>query len=69
MSVLIHHSKNTSAHQPPFWRWGKNDCSFCRTAPRLSGGTILAVVRFDTGHFAPETHAHEIAGKVCAILK
>ena len=45
--------------------------SLCRLAPRRSSATILgAVVRFlDTGHFALETHAHEIAESIRDFLK
>ena len=55
-----------------FWRCGARTIrSSCRPAPRRSSATFpAAVVRFfDTGHFALETHAREIAESIRDFLK
>ena len=54
-------------HKPPFLAvWGKNDPFFLPPGAEAFKGDIPdAVVRFlDTGHFALETHAAEIAGAI-----
>ena len=59
-------------HKPPFWRCGARTIrSSCRLAPRRSSATFPArIVRFfDTGHFALETHAREIAESIRDFLK
>ena len=58
-------------HQPPFLAvWGKNDPFFLpRGAEAFKRDIQNAVVRFlDTGHFALETHAAEIAAAIRAFL-
>jgi pimeloyl-ACP methyl ester carboxylesterase len=55
------------AHQPPFLAvWGKNDPFFLPAGAEAFKRDIPgAVVRFfDTGHFALETHAAEIAAAI-----
>src|SRR5262245_3869601 len=59
-------------HQPPFLAvWGKNDPFFLPPgAEAFKRDNPKAVVRFfDTGHFALETHAREIADSIRAFLK
>ncbi|RFU48579.1 alpha/beta fold hydrolase [Paraburkholderia sp. DHOC27] len=59
-------------HQPPFLAvWGKNDPFFLPPgAEAFKRDMPNAVVRFlDTGHFALETHAAEIAGIIGDFLK
>src|SRR6185312_10660325 len=54
-------------HKPPFLAvWGKNDPFFLPPGAEAFKRDIPgAVVRFfDTGHFALETHAHEIAAAI-----
>ena len=72
-SRCIRHSRNISARTSRrCWRRGARTIrSSCRPAPRRSSGTIpRAVVRFfDTGHFALETHAREIAESIRDFLK
>jgi pimeloyl-ACP methyl ester carboxylesterase len=54
-------------HKPPFLAvWGKNDPFFLPPGAEAFKRDIpAAVVRFlDTGHFALETHATEIAGEI-----
>ena len=54
-------------HKPPFLAvWGKNDPFFLRAGAEAFKRDIPdAVVRFfDTGHFALETHAEEIAAAI-----
>src|SRR6202167_5631589 len=60
------------AHQPPFLAvWGKNDPFFLPAGAEAFKRDIPgAVVRFfDTGHFALETHASEIAAAIRDFLK
>jgi pimeloyl-ACP methyl ester carboxylesterase len=60
------------AHQPPFLAvWGKNDPFFLPPgAEAFKRDNPRAVVRFfDTGHFALETHAREIAESMRDFLK
>ena len=55
------------AHKPPFLAaWGKNDPFFLPAGAEAFKGDIpTTVVRFfDTGHFALETHAEEIAAAI-----
>jgi len=59
-------------HKPPFLAvWGKNDPFFVPPgAEAFKRDNPLAVVRFlDTGHFALETHAREIADSIRDFLK
>lgn len=59
--------KYFSTHQPPFLAiWGKNDPFFLPAGAEAFKRDIRnAVVRFlDTGHFALETHADEIAKSI-----
>ena len=59
-------------HQPPFLAvWGKNDPFFVPPGAEAFKRDIpRAVVRFfDTGHFALETHAREIAESIRDFLK
>jgi pimeloyl-ACP methyl ester carboxylesterase len=58
-------------HKPPFLAaWGKNDPFFLpRGAEAFRRDIPDAVVRFfDTGHFALETHAKEIAAAIREVL-
>jgi pimeloyl-ACP methyl ester carboxylesterase len=58
-------------HQPPFLAvWGKNDPFFLPAGAEAFKRDIPnADVRFlDTGHFALETHAAEIAAAICEFL-
>ena len=58
-------------HQPPFLAiWGKNDPFFLPAGARAFKRDIPnADVRFlDTGHFALETHAAEIAAAIRAVI-
>lgn len=58
-------------HKPPFLAvWGKNDPFFIPPgAEAFKRDNPKAVVEFfDTGHFALETHAREIAGSIRAFL-
>ena len=57
-------------HKPPVLAvWGKNDRSSCRQGPKRSTRHPDAIVRFfDTGHFALETHAAEIASAIREFL-
>lgn len=58
-------------HQPPLLAvWGKNDAFFLPPGAEAFKRDIPgAVVRFyDTGHFALETHAEEIAGEIRQFL-
>ena len=58
-------------HQPPFLAiWGKNDPFFLPTGAEAFKRDIPnADVRFlDTGHFALETHAAEIAAAIRAVI-
>jgi pimeloyl-ACP methyl ester carboxylesterase len=60
------------AHKPPFLAvWGKNDPFFLPPGAEAFKRDIpQAVVRFlDTGHFALETHAREIAENIRDFLK
>ncbi|HEY4141064.1 MAG TPA: alpha/beta hydrolase [Pseudolabrys sp.] len=60
------------AHKPPFLAvWGKNDPFFLPPgAEAFKRDNPRAVVRFfDTGHFALETHAREIAESIRDFLK
>jgi pimeloyl-ACP methyl ester carboxylesterase len=59
------------AHQPPLLAvWGKNDPFFLpQGAEAFKRDIPKAVVRFfDTGHFALETHAPEIAAAIREFL-
>jgi pimeloyl-ACP methyl ester carboxylesterase len=59
-------------HKPPFLAaWGKNDPFFVPAgAEAFKRDNPRAVVRFfDTGHFALETHAREIADSIRDLLK
>jgi len=59
-------------HKPPFLAaWGKNDPFFVPAgAEAFKRDNPRAVVRFfDTGHFALETHAREIAESIRDLLK
>ena len=59
-------------HKPPFLAvWGKNDPFFLPPGAEAFKRDIPgAVVRFfDTGHFALETHAREIAKSIRDFLK
>ncbi len=59
-------------HKPPLLAaWGKNDPFFVPAgAEAFKRDNPRAVVRFfDTGHFALETHAREIAESICDFLK
>ena len=59
------------SHRPPFLAvWGKNDPFFLPPGAEAFKRDIpSAVVRFfDTGHFALETHAREIAASIREIL-
>jgi pimeloyl-ACP methyl ester carboxylesterase len=56
------------AHQPPFLAvWGKNDPFFLPAGAEAFKRDIpgAGVRFFDTGHFALETHAAEIAATIC----
>jgi pimeloyl-ACP methyl ester carboxylesterase len=58
-------------HKPPFLAvWGKNDPFFLPSGAEAFKRDIPnAIVRFfDTGHFALETHAAEIAAAMCDFL-
>ena len=58
-------------HKPPFLAvWGKNDPFFLpQGAEAFKRDIPKAVIRFfDTGHFALETHAAEIAAAMCEFL-
>jgi pimeloyl-ACP methyl ester carboxylesterase len=58
-------------HQPPFLAvWGKNDPFFLPEGARAFKRDLPnARVRFlDTGHFALETHAEEIAAEIRDVL-
>ncbi len=58
-------------HKPPFLAvWGKNDPFFLPAGAEAFKRDIPgAVVRFlDTGHFALETHAEDIAQEICGFL-
>ena len=58
-------------HRPPLLAvWGKNDPFFLPSGAEAFKRDIPgAVVRFfDTGHFALETHAAEIAAAICGFL-
>src|ERR1700761_9436500 len=58
-------------HRPPFLAaWGRNDPFFLPAgAEAFKRDMPDAVVRFfDTGHFALETHAREIAAAICEFL-
>ena len=58
-------------HKPPFLAvWGKNDPFFLpQGAEAFKRDIPRAVIRFfDTGHFALETHAAEIAAAMCEFL-
>ena len=60
------------AHKPPFLAvWGKNDPFFLPPGAEAFKRDIPdAVIRFfDTGHFALETHAAEIAAAIRAFLQ
>ena len=59
-------------HKPPFLAvWGKNDPFFLPPGAEAFKRDIpSATVRFfDTGHFALETHAREIAGEIREFLR
>jgi pimeloyl-ACP methyl ester carboxylesterase len=59
-------------HKPPLLAvWGKNDPFFLPPGAEAFKRDIpSAIVRFfDTGHFALETHAPEIADSICDFLK
>ena len=59
------------AHKPPFLAaWGKNDPFFLPAGAEAFRRDIPdATIRFfDTGHFALETHANEIAGAIRELL-
>jgi pimeloyl-ACP methyl ester carboxylesterase len=59
-------------HQPPLLAvWGRNDPFFVPAgAEAFKRDNPKAVVRFfDTGHFALETHGHEIAESIRDVLK
>jgi pimeloyl-ACP methyl ester carboxylesterase len=59
-------------HKPPLLAvWGRNDPFFLPPgAQAFERDNPRAVVRFfDTGHFALETHAREIAQSICDFLK
>jgi pimeloyl-ACP methyl ester carboxylesterase len=59
------------AHRPPFLAvWGRNDPFFLPAGAEAFRRDIPdAVIRFfDTGHFALETHAAEIAGEIRAFF-
>ena len=59
-------------HKPPFLAvWGKNDPFFLPAgAEAFKRDMPDAVIRFfDTGHFALETHAEEIAAAIRDFLK
>jgi pimeloyl-ACP methyl ester carboxylesterase len=63
--------KYLRTHKPPFLAvWGKNDPFFLpRGAEAFKRDIPDAVVRFfDTGHFALETHAAEIAATIREFL-
>jgi pimeloyl-ACP methyl ester carboxylesterase len=52
-------------HKPPFLVWGKNDPLFLPAGAEAFKRDIPeAFVRFNTGHFALETHAPEIAAAI-----
>ncbi len=60
------------AHRPPLLAaWGRNDPFFVPAgAEAFRRDNPCAIVRFfDTGHFALETHAHEIAASIRDVLK
>jgi len=60
------------SHKPPFLAvWGRNDPFFLPAGAEAFKRDIPgAVVRFfDTGHFALETHAHEIAQEIRKFLQ
>jgi pimeloyl-ACP methyl ester carboxylesterase len=59
-------------HKPPFLAvWGKNDPFFLPPGAEAFRRDIPdAVIRFfDTGHFALETHASDIAANICEFLR
>nr|HML30673.1 alpha/beta hydrolase [Hyphomicrobium sp.] len=59
------------SHKPPFLAvWGKNDPFFLPAgAEAFKRDNPNAVVKFyDTGHFALETHAEEIAADIRSFL-
>ena len=57
-------------HKPPFLAvWGKNDPFFLPPGEAFRRDIPDAIVRFfDTGHFALETHAAEIATAIQGFL-
>ena len=73
MSRSTRRSRTISAtHKPPFLAvWGKNDPFFLPPGAEAFKRDIPErVVRFfDTGHFALETHAREIAMEIRGFLK
>jgi pimeloyl-ACP methyl ester carboxylesterase len=66
-SRCTRHSRNFRTHKPPLLAvWGKNDPFFVPAgAEAFKRDNPRAVVRFfDTGHFALETHARDIAESI-----
>lgn len=60
------------AHQPPLLAvWGKNDPFFLPPGAEAFKRDLpkAEIHFFDTGHFALETHAKEIAGKILSFAK
>jgi pimeloyl-ACP methyl ester carboxylesterase len=57
-------------HKPPLLAvWGKNDPFFVPAGAEAFKRDRAVVRLFDTGHFALETHAREIAESIRAFLK
>jgi pimeloyl-ACP methyl ester carboxylesterase len=71
MSRCIRHSRNSRAQAVVLAVWGKNDPFFLPVGAEAFKRDIPdADVRFfDTGHFALETHAREIAGSIRDFLR
>jgi pimeloyl-ACP methyl ester carboxylesterase len=71
MSRCIRHSRNSRAQAVVLAVWGKNDPFFLPVGAEAFKRDIPdADVRFfDTGHFALETHAREIAESIRDFLR
>jgi pimeloyl-ACP methyl ester carboxylesterase len=81
LDLLLDYASNVAAypvfqayfrkHQPPLLAvWGKNDPFFIPPgAEAFKRDLPIAEIRFfDTGHFALETHAHEIGAAIRKFL-
>ena len=58
------------ARPPVLVVWGKNDPTFIRAGAEVFKRDVPGAEMhlYDTGHFALETHLHEIAGSVLGFL-